>query len=295
MNEMIPFAYGEQPVRVAEIDGEPWFVAVDIAAVLDLGNIHSSIALLDDDERGLHTMETPSGTQQVVVISEPGLYSLILRSRKPQATPFRRWITHEVIPTVRKHGMYATADALDRMLADPTTMIRTLEALRDERAARVEAEQRAAELDVTASEQRARLRLVEPKAAAFDRWLSSNVDYAVDHVAKALAASNAKLPTGRQMGRNNLFDYLGLSRDKGGPGWIFRNARNQWTPYQQHGPAGAKRLTVKLGRYQDDTTGEEHATITVRITPKGVADIAVLLGVLPEAVAERLEADDAVA
>ena len=296
MNEIIPFVYGEQPVRVVEIDGEPWFVLADLCRVLDLSNPTMVAERVDSDALSTaEVIDSMGRTQTVRVVNEPGMYQVIFMSRKSEAVAFRRWITSEVLPTIRKHGVYATADALDRMLADPTTMIRTLEALRDERAARVEAEQRAAELDVTASEQRARLRLVEPKAAAFDRWLSSNVDYAVDHVAKALAASNAKLPTGRQMGRNNLFDYLGLSRDKGGPGWIFRNARNQWTPYQQHGPAGAKRLTVKLGRYQDDTTGEEHATITVRITPKGVADIAVLLGVLPEAVAERLEADDAVA
>ena len=150
-------------------------------------------------------------------------------------------------------------------------------------------------LTATVEEQGARLRLVEPKAAAFDRWLSSNVDYSVDQAAKALAASGATLPDGRKVGRNLLFDWLGTSRDKGGAGWLFRNPRNQWSPYQQHTAAGTKRLTVKLGRYQDEHTGEEHSTVTVRITPKGVADIAVLLGVLPEAVAARLESDDAAA
>lgn len=276
MNEMIPFAYGEQPVRVVEIDGEPWFVAVDIAAVLDLGNIHSSIALLDDDERGLHTMETPSGTQQVVVISEPGLYSLILRSRKPQATPFRRWITHEVIPTVRKHGMYATADALDRMLADPTTMIRTLEALRDERAARVEAEQRAAELDVTASEQRARLRLVEPKAAAFDRWMGSGAEYSIDVAAKALSAA------GYLTGRNRLFTELHEL------GWAYRDASG-WHPYQQHGPEGTKRLAVRVFYFDDPGTGEARGKATLKITAKGIADMARLHGILPDDIRQAVE------
>ena len=131
----------------------------------------------------------------------------------------------------------------------------------------------------------------------YEKWerFADSLDYSVDQAAKALAASGATLPDGRKVGRNLLFDWVGTSRDKGGAGWLFRNPRNQWSPYQQHTAAGTKRLTVKLGRYQDEHTGEEHSTVTVRITPKGVADIAVLLGVLPEAVAARLESDDAAA
>ena len=112
----------------------------------------------------------------------------------------------------------------------------------------------------------------------------------------SLAATGARLPDGRTVGRNLLLAWMGTPATEGGPGWVFRNARHQWTPYQQHGPAGAKRLTVKLGRYEDSKTGAEHGTVTVRITPKGAADLAHLLGVLPEPVAQHLEgASDAVA
>ena len=83
--------------------GEPWFVAKDVCDILGLGNMHSSLAALDEDERGLHTMDTPSGNQEMTIISEPGLYSLILRSRKPEAKAFKRWVTSEVLPSIRKH------------------------------------------------------------------------------------------------------------------------------------------------------------------------------------------------
>ena len=120
-------------VRVLAIDSEPWFVAKDVCDALGLSNHRSSIALLDDDERGVHTVDTPSGEQDMAIITEAGLYSLILRSRKPEAKRFKRWVTHDVLPTIRKHGMYATPQSIERMLADPDTMIATLKALKAER------------------------------------------------------------------------------------------------------------------------------------------------------------------
>lgn len=79
----------------------------------------------------------------MTVISEPGLYSLILRSRKPEAKAFKRWVTHEVLPSIRRHGVYATESMVDAMLADPEAMIRTLTALKEERAKRAQLEAQA--------------------------------------------------------------------------------------------------------------------------------------------------------
>lgn len=93
-------------IRVVMLDGEPWFVANDVATALDLGNVRSSLALLDDDERGVHSMDTPSGVQSKAIVSESGLYSLVLRSRRPEARGFKRWITHDVLPAIRKTGGY---------------------------------------------------------------------------------------------------------------------------------------------------------------------------------------------
>lgn len=108
MSNVEQFQFDKRQVRVIDRDGEPWWIAHDIAAILELGNIHSSLALLDDDERGIHTMETPGGPQSIAIINESGLYSLILRSRKPEAKAFKKWVTSEVLPSIRRTGGYQT-------------------------------------------------------------------------------------------------------------------------------------------------------------------------------------------
>ena len=89
------------PVRVVECEGEPWFVAKDVCECLELTDVSKTISLLDDDEKGTNSIRTPGGEQQMLVVSEPGLYSLIFRSRKPETREFRRWVTHEVLPALR--------------------------------------------------------------------------------------------------------------------------------------------------------------------------------------------------
>ena len=99
MNEIVK-VYKNSPVRIVEKGGEPWFVAKDVCDILALGNPRSSIALLDEDERGVDIIYTPGGNQEMTIVSEAGLYSLILRSRKPEAKAFKRWVTHEVLPSI---------------------------------------------------------------------------------------------------------------------------------------------------------------------------------------------------
>lgn len=103
-------------LRMVRIDGEPWFVAADVCKVLGT-HVRDANRLLDEDEKGVDTIHTPGGEQQVSVVNEPGLYSLILRSRKPEAKRFKRWVTHEVLPTIRKTGGYMTPGEVD--LHDP--------------------------------------------------------------------------------------------------------------------------------------------------------------------------------
>lgn len=93
-------------VRVVMIDGEPWFVAADVASALTIGRTDDAVARLDDDEKGTATVRTPGGEQQMTIINESGLYSLILTSRKPEAKKFKKWVTSEVLPTIRKTGRY---------------------------------------------------------------------------------------------------------------------------------------------------------------------------------------------
>ena len=120
-------------VRVVECEGEPWFVAKDVCECLELTDVSKTISLLDNDEKGTNSIRTPGGEQQMLVVSEPGLYSLILRSRKPEAKAFKRWIIHEVVPSIRKRGLYATEAVMDRILDDPDFGISLLQQYKFER------------------------------------------------------------------------------------------------------------------------------------------------------------------
>ena len=94
-------------VRTVTKDGEPWFVAADVCRALEVGNSRQALSRLDDDEKGVISTDTPGGEQKMSIVNEPGLYSLVLGSRKPEAKNFKRWITHEVIPSIRKTGSYS--------------------------------------------------------------------------------------------------------------------------------------------------------------------------------------------
>lgn len=107
------FEFETLPVRVdTDEKGETWFVASDVCRVLDIQKPENAYVRLDDDERGTRTMGTPGGPQQVVMINEAGLYSLMLTSRKPEAKRFKRWVTHDVLPSLRKTGSYSLGGKL---------------------------------------------------------------------------------------------------------------------------------------------------------------------------------------
>lgn len=95
-----------RPFRIIDRNGESWFVLADVCRELDIGNPSQAASTLDDDEKGIITNDTPGGAQKMVIISESGLYSLILRSRKPEAKRFKKWVTKEVLPAIRKTGGY---------------------------------------------------------------------------------------------------------------------------------------------------------------------------------------------
>lgn len=144
-------------VRSILIDGEPWFVAADVCKALELEKTNRALSRLDDDEKGAHSVSTPGGRQRMSIISESGLYSLILGSRKPEARAFKRWITHEVIPSIRKHGAYMTDSLLDALEAHPEAVPEYLNRLRSENARNRELNRR--------------LRLALPKAEYFDAFV----------------------------------------------------------------------------------------------------------------------------
>ena len=120
MSHIIPFEFESHALRVdLDAAGQPWFVAADVCAALELPETHKAIARLDDDEKGRNSIPTPGGQQEMSVVNESGLYNLVLGSRKPEAKRFKRWITHEVLPSIRKTGSYTSTTSV-AALPSPT-------------------------------------------------------------------------------------------------------------------------------------------------------------------------------
>lgn len=135
MNELKTFQNPKfGTIRTTTINGEPWFVAVDVCKALEIQNHKDAIGRLDEDEKTGVDLTDPHGrVQNTNCVSEPGLYALVLGSRKPDAKAFKRWITHEVIPTIRKHGAYMTPETIEKVLSDPDTIIKLATDLKEER------------------------------------------------------------------------------------------------------------------------------------------------------------------
>lgn len=228
-------------VRVVERDGEPWFVARDVCECLELGNPRTSIALLDEDEKGVHTMDTPGGQQEMSIVSEAGLYSLILRSRKPEAKAFKRWITHEVLPAIRRHGAYLTPDMVEKVISDPDTIIRLATDLKTEREKRIALEAQA-EAD-------------RPKVVFAESIEVAKTSILVGEMAKLI-----KQATGYDIGQNRFFDWL---RDSG---YLHKGGSQRNMPTQRCIEAGW--MEIKEGS-RIGSSGECHITRTTKITGKG--------------------------
>lgn len=107
MNDLQVFDFEQKSVRVVMKGSEPWWVAKDVADILEFRDAANAIRLLDEDEKGTQKVSTPGGEQEMSVINESGLYTLIMRSNKPEAKRFRKWVTSEVLPTIRKTGSYS--------------------------------------------------------------------------------------------------------------------------------------------------------------------------------------------
>lgn len=106
MTALVPLHFATSDVRMIVRDGEPWWVGIDVAAALGIVKAHQALSALEDYERGTYIVGTPSGDQEMIVINESGFYSLLFRSRKPIAAQFKRWLTCEVLPSIRKFGSY---------------------------------------------------------------------------------------------------------------------------------------------------------------------------------------------
>lgn len=173
-------------VRTIERNGEPWFVAADVCRALEIGNPTDAMRRLDADERTLVSIEGASNGLPVNAVNEPGLYTLILGSRKPEAKAFKRWITHEVIPSIRKTGGYIFGQ---ETMSDSELMAKAL------LVAQRQIEERNRQIET-----------MQPKALFADAVSASSTSILVGELAKILKQN------GVDMGQKRLFQWL---RDNG--------------------------------------------------------------------------------
>ncbi|EFY03113.1 antirepressor protein [Streptococcus phage Javan118] len=231
MNEIYKFK--GQEVRTVTIDNEPYFVGKDVAEILGYAKARNAIAshVDDEDKKDAPIQGTLGGTQTMTIINESGLYSLILSSKLPQAKEFKRWVTSEVLPTIRKHGMYAT----DELLDNPDFAIATLQKLKEEREAKKLLE--------------AQIQADRPKVLFADAVSASHASILVGELAKLLKQN------GVNIGATRLFAWL---RKHGY--LIKRNGRDWNMPTQK---------SVELGLIRVKETSITHSDghITVSKTP----------------------------
>lgn len=239
MNAIVPFQFEEQPVRVIERDGLPWFSLNDVCAVLEIANPRDAAGRLDDDEKGVVITDTLGGRQESTVIDESGLYKLTLRSRKAGAKRFTKWLTREVLPSIRRTGSYGhAAPPLD--LTDTATLHRLL---LDHTGRTLAADERIAEL--------------EPKAEAMERLAKTSGAMAITDAAKALGAAPRK-----------LFAWMEAHS------WIYRRTNDgPWRATQAK--LDAKMIEAKVHR-QVQRFGPDKLREQVLVTPKGLARLAEL-------------------
>lgn len=228
-------------VRTIQQNGEPWFIGKDVAEILGYSNTPKAIRDHVDDEDKLTERIVLSGqNREVAIINESGLYSLILSSKMPKAKEFKRWVTSEVIPAIRKHGGYLTADKIEQALTDPDTIIKLATTLKEERAARQQAE--------------ANLQAAKPKVLFADAVSASDSTILIGDLAKILKQN------GYNTGQKRLFQWL---RDNGY--LIKRQGADYNSPTQR---------SMELGLFRVKETpiihADGHVTVnkTVKVTPK---------------------------
>lgn len=190
-------------VRTIEQNGEPWFIARDVCECLSIGKYRDAVSRLEEDERGSVEMDTPGGRQSLSAVNEYGLYSLVLSSRKPEAKEFKRWITHEVIPAIRKTGGYISGA---KEMSDEEIMAKAL--LIGKRT--IEQQQlRIQNLEVTNSKLSVSNTIMRPKADYFDELVDRNLLTNFRETAKQLGI-------GQKAFVNFLLEKKYVYRDKKG-------------------------------------------------------------------------------
>lgn len=237
MTDLQVFNFEGADVRTVTIEDEPYFVGKDVAKVLGYKKPENAISNHVDDEDKTSTLIQGSGSNyksKAIVINESGLYSLILSSKLPSAKKFKRWVTSEVLPTIRKHGAYMTPEKIEEVLFDPDTIIKIATELKHEREGRLIAEQRVSEL--------------QPKASYYDKILNNKSLVAISLIAKDYGMS------AREM--NAKLHSLGVQYKLG----------NTWLLYSKYQKTGWTHSETTMVNKQD---GTQKAVMQTKWTQKG--------------------------
>ena len=240
-------------VRTTVIDGEPFFVGKDIAEVLGYSNPQKALRdHVDEEDKTLNDSFTVNGTKGIL-INESGLYSLILRSQLPKARQFKRWVTSEILPSIRKHGMYAT----DELIANPDLAIAAFTALKEEREKRMA-------LEEAVAVQKQQIAEMQPKATYYDVVLKCRDAVNISVIAKDYGWSAQKM--------NEYLHQKGVQ---------FKQA-DIWLLYQKHAGCGYTKTNTHI---YEDSCGNEHTKVHTKWTQKGRLFIYSLLkadGIFPQ-------------
>ncbi|NYE07300.1 prophage antirepressor-like protein [Bacillus niacini] len=244
------FNYHENPVRTVVLESDIWFVAKDICDVLEIKNASDALKRLDNDEVTRFNLGGLSGETNLV--NEPGLYSLVLGSRKPEAKQFKRWVTHEVLPTIRKHGAYMTENVLEQAIGNPDFMIGLLSSLKEEK-------ERSKALEAKTLELEHEIAVVQPKVTYYDTILSSENAVNIGQIAEDYGLSARHL--------NQILNEERVQRRVGG----------QWVLYQQYRNKG-------LTKSKTFSIGENGARMHTQWTQKGrlfIHELLAEMGIVP--------------
>ena len=237
MEKLQAFSFEEEEVRTLTINDEPYFVGKDITEILGYSNSRKAlIDHVDEEDKGVTKCDTLGGRQDLTVINESGLYSLVLSSKLPTAKQFKRWITSDVIPTIRKHGAYMTPETIEKVLLNPDTIINLASQLKSEREKRIALEGKVEE--------------DKPKVIFADAVSTAKNSILIGELAKLLKQN------GVEMGQNRLFKWL---REHGY--LIKREGLDYNMPTQR---------SMELGLFEIKETAITHADghISISKTPK---------------------------
>lgn len=210
MTDIQIFNYQNNEVRTVEMNGEPWFVLKDVCEVLGISHITDTAKRMDEDEVGQTEVTDSMGRKQsTYIINESGLYNVILRSDKPEAKPFRKWVTSEVLPSIRKHGAYMTPETLQAAILNPDTLIQLCQQIKAE-------QDKNAVLTAANSQLTVEKQIMQPKADYFDELVDRNLLTSFRETAKQL-----------EIGEKSFIQFL---LDKK---YIYRDKKGKLMPYAE--------------------------------------------------------------